>query len=287
MKNLSKVFLTVLLIFMLNGCALGFLVDVDGDDTTISGDGAYYIEFEPTISNDNVETIFFDIPSDVTALPLPTAQGYNFEGWYIDSSTQTEFTVQDITLDNFSLFGRWSPKQFTIYYEENGGNPVSDYTGDYGTTFPNNAPTRQGYLFEGWYLDSGLTIPLESHLIPANDLTIYAKWHQTSVSVKVEYYFQDVTASSYVLGDTKTHSASVESNYQADILSFSGFTFNDNHLLNVLSGVVAGDGSLTLKLYYDRNVVEIDIYSTNHMDFIDITTLQGLFEAPIPQIEEP
>jgi uncharacterized repeat protein (TIGR02543 family) len=130
MKNLSKVFLTVLLIFMLNGCALGFLVDVDGDDTTISGDGAYYIEFEPTISNDNVETIFFDIPSDVTALPLPTAQGYNFEGWYIDSSTQTEFTVQDITLDNFSLFGRWSPKQFTIYYEENGGNPVSDYTGD-------------------------------------------------------------------------------------------------------------------------------------------------------------
>jgi hypothetical protein len=51
--------------------------------------------------------------------------------------------------------------------------------------------------------------------------------------------------------------------------------------------VVAGDGSLTLKLYYDRNVVEIDIYSTNHMDFIDITTLQGLFEAPIPQIEEP
>lgn len=37
-------------------------------------------------------------------------------------------------------------------------------------------PTKKGYTFDGWYLDSGLKTPMYHEVMPAGDLTLYAKW---------------------------------------------------------------------------------------------------------------
>jgi uncharacterized repeat protein (TIGR02543 family) len=37
-------------------------------------------------------------------------------------------------------------------------------------------PTKDGYTFDGWYMDSTLTLTYEFSKMPANDLVLYAKW---------------------------------------------------------------------------------------------------------------
>ena len=44
-----------------------------------------------------------------------------------------------------------------------------------------------------------------------------------------------------------------ESTATANAKAISGFTYDADHAGNVTSGIIAGDGSLVLKLYYTRN----------------------------------
>ena len=70
----------------------------------------------------------------------------------------------------------------TINFESNGGTSCSsvEYTQDRTLTMPNN-PTREDYLFGGWYEDNG-TFEKEFNLANINtylendSLTLYAKW---------------------------------------------------------------------------------------------------------------
>jgi len=87
---------------------------------------------------------------------------------------------------------------FVVSFESNGGTPVSSiqFDGKSPLDLPDE-PTREGYLFDGWHLDSDLLIPLEpaafsDHPIQ-DDLTLYAKW----VEMRPEVTFMD--------GDTVLH----------------------------------------------------------------------------------
>jgi len=49
--------------------------------------------------------------------------------------------------------------------------------------FPNNDPERDGYTFDGWYLDANFTIPLnETTVMPAGNITLYAGWTEIFVA---------------------------------------------------------------------------------------------------------
>jgi len=65
----------------------------------------------------------------------------------------------------------------TIYFEENGGTTVSDITALVGTQVEEpQDPTKARYIFAGWYSDSELSLPYTFTTMPANDITLYAKW---------------------------------------------------------------------------------------------------------------
>ena len=74
-----------------------------------------------------------------------------------------------------------------------------------------------------------------------------------NVSYKVQHYLQNVTQTGYTLTQTETIGGIINSTVTATPMSFSGYTFSSGISGSVLSGVVAGDGSLTLKVYYTRN----------------------------------
>ena len=60
-----------------------------------------------------------------------------------------------------------------IYYESD----ISNYGPDYYT------PTRDNYVFEGWYLDEYCTQPYEFDTMPEGGVTVYAKWIQVQYRV--------------------------------------------------------------------------------------------------------
>ncbi len=67
--------------------------------------------------------------------------------------------------------------QATITFESNGGSAVEPITGTIGSavTAP-KSPTRSGYVFRGWYSDAELKNAWTWNIMPAKDVTLYAKW---------------------------------------------------------------------------------------------------------------
>ena len=73
-------------------------------------------------------------------------------------------------------------KEFTVTYDSNGGSKVEPQTVNENEKFtkPEN-PTKDGYVFEGWYTDTGLTKEYNFDTEAIDNITLYAKWTKKAV----------------------------------------------------------------------------------------------------------
>jgi len=138
--------------------------------------------------NENGGTAVVDITEDynevVTAPPAPTKTGYTFAGWYSDSGLTNAYTFVTMPAQNTTLYAKWIANNYTISFEENGGTIVSDITQVYMTavTAP-TPPTKDGYVFVGWFSEVGLVTPYTFTTIPAENITLYAKWDYQNYTI--------------------------------------------------------------------------------------------------------
>ncbi len=65
----------------------------------------------------------------------------------------------------------------TVTFETNGGSKISpvEVFDKHKVTLPKD-PVREGYVFEGWYVDEAMTIPFDPDTVITKDITLYAKW---------------------------------------------------------------------------------------------------------------
>ena len=70
---------------------------------------------------------------------------------------------------------------YTVTFNTNGGSeiPSQTVTRDNVVAKPNN-PVKDGYSFEAWYLDEGLTTPFNFSNRISKDTTLFAKWNKNS-----------------------------------------------------------------------------------------------------------
>ena len=73
-----------------------------------------------------------------------------------------------------------SSYHYLLSYETNGGNPI---TGTFEATIPNSLPTpthsNPAAVFNGWYLDEALTIPVTTGVALTKNTSLYAKWNNS------------------------------------------------------------------------------------------------------------
>lgn len=120
-----------------------------------------------------------------------------------------------------------------------------------------NMFTRPGYEFTGWNTEkNGTGTPYAAGsaiTIKNTNVTLYAQWKSSTASYRVEYYQQNLEDDNYsiVADDTLTPSGTVGDTATAEIKEYEGFTYNES--CSDSSGIIAEDGTLVLRLYYDRN----------------------------------
>ncbi len=79
----------------------------------------------------------------------------------------------------FVACGEIEPMMITITFDSNGGSEVASITIEVGApiTLPAN-PTKSGYIFSGWYIDSALIEGFDEDAAQViENITLYAKWN--------------------------------------------------------------------------------------------------------------
>jgi len=114
-------------------------------------------------------------------------EGYTFDGWYTDSSLEERFNFNTtMPAYDFSLYAKWNIVKINVYFNLMGGtfNSNTKVEVNYNTTLsiPAN-PTRTGYKFLGWYLNSNDTTPFDFNSPITQTINLYARWRVLSYTL--------------------------------------------------------------------------------------------------------
>ena len=183
--------------------------------------------------------VTYDVPTMITE--STTKAGYNFLGYALTNGTSAEVT----TVTDEDIQGA-SCADLTEYLVQLGEGGIYLYNENY-------------YVFN-LAETNGATVP------------VYAIWTPGKADYKVEYYLEGLTNNDWILdtdfkeeGITFTpNSTTINGNTESlvtidETKTYTGFTLDKSVAGTKTSGEVAGDGSLTLRLYYRRNTYSVNI----------------------------
>jgi uncharacterized repeat protein (TIGR02543 family) len=116
---------------------------------------------------------------DTVSVPsAPSAEGYTFDGWYVDDDRTEEYDFNSEVTSSFTLYAGWTLNSYTVSFDANGhGTAPADqiiYYGDY--VISPDYPAVEGYTCTGWYKDADCTELYDFNTPVKSDITIYAGW---------------------------------------------------------------------------------------------------------------
>lgn len=133
---------------------------------------------------DNPE--YYNVETNNFTLTQPTKTGYTFIGWTGANGAvpQKEVTVIASEGGNLEFIANWQINQYTIAFESNGGSYVVEITQDYGTpVVAPDDPVWEGKSFVGWYTDDTWMTEYEFTTMPAENITLYARWNDYEITI--------------------------------------------------------------------------------------------------------
>lgn len=120
--------------------------------------------------------------SKITKPTPPTKAGCEFVGWYKDEVCSSAWNFDSDTVSgNTTLYAKWKPTVHIVTFDADGGSEVSNQEVEYGKTVNKPTdPTKEGYVFAGWYAVSNGMMDTDEFNFEDNhikfDLTLKAKW---------------------------------------------------------------------------------------------------------------
>ncbi|MCL2492573.1 MAG: InlB B-repeat-containing protein [Clostridiales bacterium] len=207
-------------------------------------------------------------------------KGYTFAGWNtavdgtgtVYTNAQSVINLASMQDAQIVLYAQWDvTTNNTLTFDPNGGKAgtVNQLTGlEYGqmlgaqsqvlpSTTAGTAPTRAGYVFQGWTTSASASAPdfsIANTVDWVGDKVVYAVWTPDNVNYKVENYLVNSDGATVKLADTISYQALTGSTVTASPRSYTGYDYKAGYTngayKEIKSGVVKADGSLVLKLYY-------------------------------------
>ena len=119
------------------------------------------------------------------ALTNAMKTGYTFGGWYLDEEYNEQITeISAEQKGNLTLYAKFTKilLTYSITYEADGGEHSNPATYTEGTAVTLTDASKEGYTFDGWYLDSERTNKVtEISATQTGDITLYAKFTEIEV----------------------------------------------------------------------------------------------------------
>jgi uncharacterized repeat protein (TIGR02543 family) len=183
------------------------------DSGTITLVGSYSVTY-----NDNVTNETISVPTNGTnyttgqtvtiSATEPSRSGYTFNGWTLDSgNTGTVYktgatSTYVVESSNMIFYAKWTAINYSATYYDNTDAEVitvpadaTNYNIGQTLTISTTEPTRTGYTFQGWTLNSGNTGTVyktggtATYTVTAANISFYAKWSINSYNVTYNYNY--------------------------------------------------------------------------------------------------
>ncbi len=217
--------------------------------------------------------------ADVQANSFAVPEGKVFLGWNTkaDGTGTTYYPGSKIPVtDNLTLYAIWGEKVpiVSLTYNANGGKGGTHVENGYVnnglvTLWDGSGFSRAGYTLVGWSTDpnaasaeykTGSTARVDS----TGDNILYAVWKANeNTAYKVEFYCEQ-TDGAYTLAKTEPRTGTTDATVSVTDgdkgYGAPTYVYDAANKNNVESGIVAADGSLTLKLYFKRNTAGYTIH---------------------------
>ena len=179
-----------------------------------------------------------------------SATGYTFGGWFLDSDCTDgpfPFSTTPITT-TFTLYAKWTAKQYNINYYDSGGSAFSGTHGSgyptkhtYGTATTLKSASKNYYTFGGWFTNSGCTGSAVTSLgatAYTADINLYAKWTPTTYYIDLYHNGGTVSTSGWTLNNTYYRKSYT---YESSAITLptptrDGYTFVGWYTTNASSG---------------------------------------------------
>ena len=205
---------------------------------------------EYTLKSDDTQT-FTTTPDQVIKPNIKTYEGFSC----INNDVELNI-VEDESKNTINVY--YDRIKYDINFDLDNGSDVITYNLKYGATIPTIAtPEKDGYVFSKYTIngvDADLTKPV------SKDLNIKATYTaNTNTKYTVKYYQENMYDDGYTLvsADTETKTGTTDTNasFTVNPNKYAGFTVDSEN--TVSSGIIKGDESLELSIYYKRNKYNI------------------------------
>ncbi|MCM1297084.1 MAG: InlB B-repeat-containing protein, partial [Muribaculaceae bacterium] len=177
----------------------------------------YTITYENTKGATNNNVTKYTIEGDDIILSRITADGYTFDGWFVNDSKVS--SIEKGSIGNKTLMAKWTPIEYTITYENTKGatnNNVRKYTIE-SEDIALSGIITDGYTFGGWYEGSVKvsTIAIGSF----GNKTLTASW--TPIEYTITY-----TNTKGATNNNVTKYTIESEDISLSSISATGYTFN-------------------------------------------------------------
>ncbi len=239
---------------------------------------------------EGVSNSTYNMNSTTILLPNPTRVGYTFRGWY-DNPDFNEESITEIvsgSSGDITLYALWTINEYTISFNSNGGSSVTNITQNFNTTVPEpTEPTKLNYVFGGWYKNATLTETFVFNTMPAEDVTLYAKWIYKYYTITYDPDGGNLSALSQQVEYDKTYNLSLPTRENYVFLGW----YSNNVLFENGTWTRTSDISLVARWdsIYEYSVSDNEVTITGFNYAVEGTTVvfpEEIFGYPVVQIGE-
>ena len=252
---------------------------------------------------------------EVTPSDAPVRDGYVFAGWVNAGTDQVVDFSQPLQggSDHFMLFAKWTEapsKVLNVTYAANGGqfadgnNVMQGQTDSNGIARQPLAPTRDGYVFAGWYYHSNGTDPVDFNqpiVGGGKNVTLFAAWTPAKQDKTVEILYVANGGTFFDGNDTMQGVTDTDGIARLPLqptregYDFLGWSYDrdGNDPVDFTKAIVAGSGHATVYAQWKQNNEKTVLYVANGGAFADgnetmegVTDSDGVARQPLAPTRE-